>query len=571
MVQKAISKRPGESWFVHVFRLSVLLCTLVLFHAIHQRAMNRKTSIPFATLTEEKIEGIFGKGCRISAETSADRLSVIDQNGTVVGSIAQTSPQSDRSTGFSGPTNVLIAFGADNLVRHVSILSSGDTRDHIKLIENDGTFFRSFEGKTVNALASLPNVQAVTGATLSSASIIQGIQRRFGASVVVSKFSNSVTVDDAQLFFQDAKSVKQDDAFPSLWFAIDDRGRECGWLLRTTPISDDVIGYQGPTDALLAMSIDGRIVGLHVGKSFDNEPYVGYVRKDAGFRSFWKKFQIQSLRNIDLREEGMEGVSGATMSSMAIAEAIIKAAKELDKSNITQAQHAQSWYSNAYRAIGTATIIFFAIALCFSHWRGNRWTRSIYQMVVILYLGFLQGELLSVAMFVGWTQNGIPWQSATGLLLLTITAVFIPIATKRNIYCSHLCPHGAIQQLLPRRWQWKKELSSRFKKGLVMIRPILLLWVIVVVTLGLPFSLVDIEPFDAYAWRAAAVSSLLVAIGGIVFSLFVPMGYCRYGCVTGGLLNYLRRSPNKGKLQRADYLSLVCLVIGCVIYLTDRM
>ena len=533
--------------------------------------MSRKTSTPFATLVEERIEAIFGTGCRISTETSADRLSVIDQDGSVVGSIAQTSPQSDRSVGFSGPTNVLIAFGSDDLVRHVSILSSGDTRDHIKLIENDVAFFRSFEGKTVNALASLPNVQAVTGATLSSASIIQGIQRRFGASVVVSKFPSSVTVDDAQLFFQDTKTVKQDTAFPSLWFAIDDRGRECGWLLRTSPISDDVIGYQGPTDALLAMSTNGQIVGLHVGKSFDNDPYVGYVRKDAGFRSFWKKFTIQSLRNADLREEGMEGVSGATMSSMAIAEAIIKAAKELDKSNLSKAQSAQSWSSNLYRAIGTGTIIFFAIALCFSHWRGNRWTRTIYQMVVIVYLGFLQGELLSVAMFVGWTQNGVPWQSAAGLLLLTITAVFIPIATKRNIYCSHLCPHGAIQQLLPRRWQWKKELSSWFKKGLVMIRPILLLWVIVVVMFGLPFGLVDIEPFDAYAWRAAAISSLIVAICGIIFSLFVPMGYCRYGCVTGGLLNYLRRNPNNGKLQRADYLSLACLLVGCVIYFADRI
>jgi Na+-translocating ferredoxin:NAD+ oxidoreductase RnfG subunit len=554
-----------------VFRLLVLLCILILFHAIHQREMNRKTSTPFATLSEAKIEAIFGTGCRISTETSADRLSVIDQDGSIVGSIAQTSPQSDRSVGFSGPTNVLIAFGSEDLVRHVSILSSGDTRDHIKLIENDGAFFRSFEGKTLNALASLPNVQAVTGATLSSASIIQGIQRRFGASVVVSKFPSSVTVDDAQLFFQDAKTVKQDTSFPSLWFAIDDRGRECGWLLRTSPISDDAIGYQGPTDALLAMNIDGQIVGLHVGKSFDNDPYVGYVRKDAGFRSFWKKFTIQSLRNADLREEGMEGVSGATMSSMAIAEAIIKAAKELDKSNLSKAQSAQSWSSNLYRAIGTGTIIFFAIALCFSHWRGNRWTRTIYQMVVIVYLGFLQGELLSVAMFVGWTQNGVPWQSAAGLLLLTITAVFIPIATKRNIYCSHLCPHGAIQQLLPRRWQWKKELSSWFKKGLVMIRPILLLWVIVVVIFGLPFSLVDIEPFDAYAWRAAAVSSLIVAIGGIIFSLFIPMGYCRYGCVTGGLLNYLRRNPNNSKLQRADYLSLACLIVGSVIYFADRI
>ena len=159
-----MSKRPAESWFVHVFRLLVLFCILILFHAIHQREMSRKTSTPFATLAEERIEAIFGTGCRISTETSADRLSIIDQDGSVVGSIAQTSPQSDRSVGFSGPTNVLIAFGSDDLVRHVSILSSGDTRDHIKLIENDGAFFRSFEGKTVNALASLPKVQAVTGA-----------------------------------------------------------------------------------------------------------------------------------------------------------------------------------------------------------------------------------------------------------------------------------------------------------------------------------------------------------------------------------------------------------------------
>jgi hypothetical protein len=33
----------------------------------------------------------------------------------------------------------------------------------------------------------------------------------------------------------------------------------------------------------------------------------------------------------------------------------------------------------------------------------------------------------------------------------------------------------------------------------------------------------------------------------------------------------LRRNPNNSKLQRADYLSLACLIVGSVIYFADRI
>jgi NosR/NirI family transcriptional regulator, nitrous oxide reductase regulator len=569
LVQKVRKATPYRQWIVHALRLSVLLCILLLFQAIHQRVLQRNRNVSFGALAAETIEAIFGKGCQVTSVPTEDSVSVIDQDGKKVGYVVQTSPASDQSVGFSGPTNVLVAFETDGRVRRVSILQSGDTRDHIKLIESDPLFFRSFEGKTANQLRQLSSMPPVTGATLSSAAIIQGIQRRFGASIVASKFDSDVTVSDARRFFEDATSVTQDTSFPSLWFAIDDRGRECGWLLRTSPVAEDIVGYQGPTDALIAMNTQGQIVGMNVGESFDNEPYVGYVRKDGGFRAFWSQFDDRSLAKANLKDLGMEGVSGATMSSMAIAESIVKAANELEESKLARAVTNQSWYDNFYRAIGTAVVIGLAIAICFSHWRGNRWVRTTYQLVVIGYLGFLQGEVLSVAMIVGWAQNGVPWRSATGLLLLTIAALILPIATKRNVYCSHLCPHGAVQQLLPRRWQWKSGPSPSVKRLLEAIRPVLLLWVLCVVAWRLPFGLVEIEPFDAYAWRAAALASIVIAIGGLILSLFIPMGYCRYGCVTGGLLNYLRRSPDSTRLQRADYFSAACLVTWCTLYFFD--
>jgi polyferredoxin len=57
--------------------------------------------------------------------------------------------------------------------------------------------------------------------------------------------------------------------------------------------------------------------------------------------------------------------------------------------------------------------------------------------------------------------------------------------------------------------------------------------------LHLPFSPVDIEPFDAWLWSIAGAATIVVAVAGLVASLFVPMAYCRFGCPTGAVLDYI--------------------------------
>ncbi len=64
------------------------------------------------------------------------------------------------------------------------------------------------------------------------------------------------------------------------------------------------------------------------------------------------------------------------------------------------------------------------------------------------------------------------------MVVLSIAALAIPIGAKSNVYCSHLCPHGAVQQLLPRRWKRRAPLGNKSRLLLGAIQPLLLFWVL---------------------------------------------------------------------------------------------
>ena len=170
-------------------------------------------------------------------------------------------------------------------------------------------------------------------------------------------------------------------------------------------------------------------------------------------------------------------------------------------------------------------------------------------------------------MIVGWAQHGVPWRSAGGLVLLTIAAFVIPLTTRRNLYCTHLCPHGAAQQLLIRRLPWQWYLSPRWTRGLQIVPGLLLLVCVVVGLAGLRFSLVNIEPFDAYVFRIAGWATLTIAIVGLLCSLFVPMGSCRCGCPTGAMLNYVRFNARSDRWGRRDWFCCSLVTVAVCLWL----
>jgi polyferredoxin len=79
------------------------------------------------------------------------------------------------------------------------------------------------------------------------------------------------------------------------------------------------------------------------------------------------------------------------------------------------------------------------------------------------------------------------------------------------------------------------------------------------------FDLNDIEPFDAYLFTIAGAAAILIALIGLVFSLFTPMAYCKYGCPTGALFKLLRSSGEADRFGLRDWGALGALALGIVL------
>ena len=560
---------------LHLVRILLLFCVIGLIHFQHLNLSAQRQNEPCAPVEIEQLKRIFPAVHSISDAAQGDNArEVFDLDGRSLGQIFQTSPVSDHIIGFSGPTNTLIAFAPDGKILGLDVLYSGDTRDHVKQVLEDQTFLESFNGMSRDEAIQQQAIDGVSGATLTSFAIAQSVINRLSddsnRSQASLKFPGAITLQSAKSLFENATAIEPDSKHASYWHVKDADQKVIGSVLRTSPSADNIIGYQGPTDTLIGLDPAGLVVGIAIGESYDNEEYVGYVRSNEYFLSLLNGWDLEKLASGNVKEAEIEGVSGATMTSVPVAEGIFAAAMnhkksiELLKQKEDNQRLSLQWSG---RDLGTAIVILFGLLIAFTSLRGNKAIRVIFQLVLIGYLGLINGDLISQAMVAGWARSGIPWANAGGLVLLTLAAFLVPMTTKRNAYCTHLCPHGAAQHLLMNRLPWKIKLPAKLTRWLKLIPGLLLIWCVIVVMTSLTFSLVDIEPFDAWVFQVAGWATITIAIAGLVASLFIPMAYCRFGCPTGAMLGFFRFNAKSDRWSRQDWFAvcLVAIAVGCFV------
>ena len=113
---------------------------------------------------------------------------VLDSAHNELGFVATTSPESDSIIGYSGPNNVLLAFGADGKLLGMSVLKSGDTPEHVEQVLEDDSFMATFDGKTWDEIKEMRSVDAVSGATLTSLAIAEGVIGKLSGSAPSLRF-----------------------------------------------------------------------------------------------------------------------------------------------------------------------------------------------------------------------------------------------------------------------------------------------------------------------------------------------------------------------------------------------
>lgn len=568
IVESSPKNRPSRARnvAVHAYRVVLLVIVVAAIHQQHRWFIAQQRGNKAQPLTMEQVTAFFPDGASIGDfDPNHGGQAINDSAGKALGFVVQTSPEANDIVGFSGPTNTMVAFGSDDRILGISVLRSGDTKEHTGDVIRNVPFMTSLNGLSWTEAATV-QVDAVSGATLTSMAISEGISRRLGGNNPVSRFPRAITVDEVKQWFESAAKLQRDDNKPSLLRVLDSAGTELGKVARTSPHADSIIGYQGPTDTLLALDAQGRMTGAAIRHSYDNQPYVRYVKEDEYYFNIFKGFSLDQIAELDMVDAGIEGVSGATRTSIAVAEALIHSADVIGKERPAKMESKSFFSGLSGRDYGTAIVVIVALIISLTHLRGKRRLRIAFQIVLVVYLGFINADMVSQALLVGWAQHGVAWRVAPALVLLTFAALATPIFTGRQVYCTHVCPFGAVQDWT-RRVPRRGKIPKRILQALRYLPGLLLLWVVLVAMFHLPYSLVGIEPFDAFVIRIAGWATITVAVIGLFGSMFVPMAYCRYGCPTGAMLGFLRFNSTSGRFTRQDGCATLLAALALILCL----
>lgn len=551
---------------IQFYRVAILVAIVWLIRSQHDWIRSQE-SVPEVTIGD--VSEWLPEAFAFAEKPQADGTQfILDEAGERVGFYAMTSPTSDWIIGYSGPTTTLLVFDDSSTCLGARILKSGDTEDHVEKIIEEPEFLGAYSGKTWEEMAELQDIDAVSGATLTSLAINEGVIYRFAGEGPNLRFPDLVSLKEVQTFFPEAAGLVEVKSFPPVYDVQSSDGTNLGWALNTAHLANRIQGYQGPIDVLIALNPDRKtLVGVKIRKSYDNARYVEDVIFEKYFFRKFENLEVTSFLGKDYTEHGIDGVSGATMTSYALAEAVALTLQEEEASEATNRISLSIDFKA--RDIFLVALIILACLMAFTRLRTLKKVRISYQWFLVIYVGFISGDMVAQAVLLGWSQAGIAWLISPGLVLLVAASLLIPVTTGRQVYCHQTCPHGAAQQLLkrfvPKRWQFS--IPAKKERWLKPIPVLLLAWVFLVGMLSLDFDVASLEPFDGYAWEAAGWVTITLLVGSLIFSVFFPMGYCQYGCPTGKLLEFVRFHHRAECFGKKEIAATVFLLVGIALFL----
>jgi len=375
-----------------------------------------------------------------------------------------------------------------------------------------------------------------------------------------------ITAAEVRTFLPEAARLRVDPGPRGGYDVVGNTGERIGYVVRTMPQSRTIVGYSGPSDVLVVFDNEDKGLGAAIRHSYDTPSHVDDVRHDYIFMESWNGRSWEEIAEItDLAAAKIYAVSGATRTSEAVAQSVVERVAQGTAATGVGRSWRWGWRDSALLG-------FLGIGCLFAYWKHPRWQRWrwVYSVATILGLGLWMGDLLAQSLLVGWMETRVPWSATPGLVILATAAFVLPWASRQPVYCQFICPHGNLQRwtmkLLPARW--KRPLGEELKWLSRWVPPLLLVVVLVVSFLRLDFDLAGIEPFDAYVLRSAGWATLVVAGVGLILSLWVPMAYCKYGCPTGWLLEFMRRRGGKERFSGHDWIGLALLAVAVLLYLT---
>jgi Na+-translocating ferredoxin:NAD+ oxidoreductase RnfG subunit len=316
-----------------------------------------------------------------------------------------------------------------------------------------------------------------------------------------------------------------------------DSGEEQGYLLVKT-----VPGWGGPMR--IATRIDGQQMVTQA-KILSHKETPSFVSSMRG-EGFFKQFPGKQITDQFIVGSDIDAVSGATISSQAVTEALRLAARDagINHWGLELPEELKKTWN-----IGTPEIIlaliYIGVWICV--WRNFFKPRKLVTAFNIGFVGFYMGSCISIAhlgsLLLGYAP---PPQSQLFWWLLVSGALVSIIMVGRNYYCHWVCPFGGIQEWITTTAGLRLKLPARFLK-LAYYGLMIMLWLtLMVIFLTSNPATGMYEPFAAlFSFKGGNVQWYLVSLT-VFASFLIPRFWCRFFCPVGAFFRQLIRFRKRG-------------------------
>ena len=367
-------------------------------------------------------------------------------------------------------------------------------------------------------------------------------------------FSNTISIPIKAInaIFPNAKSFNYIEDKEKLSEVFDANNNRLGWFVCTSPWGDDVKGYGGPVPAIIGIDLSGTIKGISLLENTETGSFIDHVIKQ-GLLLKWNGLDIKAALNQDI-----DAITGATISSSAIIESINKRLSLLSEVSMN---FSKKKLNN--KDIVAFLVLFIAIAFfLFPNYPFFRKYRWVFLIINVCVLGFLCGYFLSLDLFSSWIQQGF-LEAHVFLIIVLIFTFLFGLRGKGNLYCSSVCPFGALQLLIG----YKRKpinVSAKCAKILILLKNIVFTFIIISIFLGL-FNAKWLSIFDPYIVFILKENTpfglMFFVLVLLVLSYFFRQPWCRFLCPIGTFMKYLTKSSSTPQLKRNNIQVLLRIVI----------
>jgi spermidine synthase len=395
------------------------------------------------------------------------------------------------------------------------------------------------------------NLLAAANARLRP-SLPEHVVRALAGERHLEKLSKTLADGDRGIDYYDVYEIQQDEQGNVTNRTL------AGHIFSSEDLAPAVRGFGGRMSFAVYVDGEGKLLDFQVVRSNETPVYLKLL-------DGW--YELLNGRGLFGPKpfEGIDAVTGATVSSVAVLEALEGSGHKFATEVLGRPVHADDstalagggqadakWWSTyvADRQV-VYLIAAFVLTLIVTYW-GGFWSRLLLLCACFAVGGVVVNAQYSIEQVASLLSLHTPAAAVTGAFLLVV-GVPLLVVLFGNIYCGYMCPFGAAQELLgyvvPARFKQplprETMQKARFVKYAVLFVLIGVFFLSrnrttlaadpLVSVFGFRFSLGCLQALTAYWQQLARVAVVIVLVG----SLFYVRFWCRYLCPVGAFLSLL--------------------------------